>query len=68
MSRVRKCASSSAVRTFIEQRVLQLAQTENCNEQTQEAVLDYLALNANDTFLWLALVCQNLQATVKRNV
>jgi hypothetical protein len=25
-------------------------------------------LNANDTFLWVALVCQNLQATARRNV
>ena len=31
-------------------------------------MLEHLASNANDTFLWVALVCQNLEMTAKRNV
>jgi archaellum biogenesis ATPase FlaH len=59
---------STAVRTFIEQKVSQLAQQKKYDERTRDAVLENLALNANDTFLWVALVCQNLEMTAKRNV
>jgi hypothetical protein len=31
-------------------------------------MLDYLTLNANDTFLWVALVCQELERTANRHV
>jgi hypothetical protein len=48
--------------------VSQLAQQKNYDEQTQAAVLKHLKSNASDTFLWVALVCQDLQATAKRNV
>ena len=59
---------STAVRTFIEQKVSQLAQQKRYNERTRDSVLEHLASNANDTFLWVALVCQNLEMTAKRNV
>jgi hypothetical protein len=59
---------SAAVSIFIEQKVLQLSQQKKYNEQTQGIVLKHLTLNANNTFLWVALVCQDLQATAKRNV
>jgi hypothetical protein len=59
---------STAVRAFINQRVSELAQQNRYNEQTQRAVLKHLTSNANDTFLWVALVCQHLQATANRNV
>ena len=59
---------STAVRTFIEQKVSQLAQQKKYDERTRDAVLEHLASNANDTFLWVALVCQNLEMTAKRNV
>ncbi|KAH7398612.1 hypothetical protein BKA66DRAFT_407517 [Pyrenochaeta sp. MPI-SDFR-AT-0127] len=59
---------SMAVNIFIEQKVSQLAQQKKYDERTRNAVLEHLALNANNTFLWVALVCQNLEATLKRNV
>jgi hypothetical protein len=59
---------SMAVRVFIDQRVSELAQQKKYDEPTKRAVLEHLALNANNTFLWVALVCQDLQATAKRNV
>lgn len=59
---------STAVSIFIEQKVSQLAQEKRYDKKTRDAVLEHLASNANDTFLWVALVCQNLEATSKRNV
>jgi hypothetical protein len=59
---------SAAVSVFIEQKVSQLAQQKKYDEQTRDAVLKRLTLNANDTFLWVALVCQDLRATARRNV
>jgi WD40 repeat protein len=59
---------STAVQVFIDQRVSELAQQNRYDEPTKRAVLKHLASNANDTFLWVALVCQHLQATAKRNV
>jgi hypothetical protein len=59
---------SAAVSIFIEQRVSHLAQQQKYDKQTKDAVLEHLKSNANDTFLWVALVCQNLQATARRNV
>jgi hypothetical protein len=61
-------AVSTAVQAFIDQRVSKLAQQNRYDERTKRAVLEHLALNANDTFLWIALVCQDLQATARRNV
>ncbi|KAH7558833.1 hypothetical protein BM1_04970 [Bipolaris maydis] len=48
--------------------VFELAKRNNYDERTQHAVLDHLTLNANDTFLWVALACQHLQVTARRNV
>ena len=59
---------SAAVSIFIEQKVSQLAQQKKYDEQTRDAVFERLILNANNTFLWVALVCQDLQATARRNV
>jgi len=52
---------STAVSIFIHHKVLQLAQRKKYDDKTRDAVLDHLSLNANDTFLWVALVCQNLE-------
>jgi hypothetical protein len=46
---------------YIQHKVLQLAQQKKYDYKTRDAVLQYLGLNANDTFLWVALVCQNLE-------
>jgi archaellum biogenesis ATPase FlaH len=49
---------STAVSKFIQYKVSQLAERKGYNDVTRDAVLRYLSLNANDTFLWVALVCQ----------
>ena len=59
---------SMAVQVFIDQRVSELAQQNKYDEPTKRAILEHLASNANDTFLWVSLVCQHLRATAKRNV
>jgi hypothetical protein len=38
------------------------------DKRIQDAVFEHLTTNANDTFLWVALVCQDLKKTAKRNV
>jgi hypothetical protein len=48
--------------------VSQLAQQHKYDERTRDTVQEHLASNANDTFLWVALVCQNLKKTAKWNV
>jgi hypothetical protein len=52
---------SMAVRIYIQHKVLQLAQQKKYDDKTHVAVLKHLASNADDTFLWVALVCQNLE-------
>ncbi|KAK7190547.1 Vegetative incompatibility protein HET-E-1-like protein 15 [Paraphaeosphaeria sporulosa] len=59
---------AAAVRVFIQQKVDQLAKEKRYKPETKDAVLQHLMSNANDTFLWVALVCQNLQWTPKWNV
>jgi hypothetical protein len=57
---------ATAVNYFIRHRVHQLARQKSYTEETQDAVLRYLSLNANDTFLWVALVCQKLEQVSRR--
>jgi hypothetical protein len=59
---------SSAVDLFIQHKVLQLAESNTYDDKTRDAVLDHLSSNANDTFLWVALVCQSLDGVPRRNV
>jgi hypothetical protein len=59
---------SAAVSVFIQQKVSQLAMQNQYTDKLRDAVLEHLALNANDTFLWVALVCQELETTANRNV
>jgi hypothetical protein len=59
---------SAAVGVFIQYKVSQLAQHKKYDRRTQDAVFEYLTSNADDTFLWVALVCQDLEATARRNV
>jgi hypothetical protein len=59
---------SAAVSVFIEHKVSQLAQQKKYDMQTKDAVFEHLTSNANDTFLWVALVCQDLEKTARRNV
>ncbi|KAJ4293140.1 hypothetical protein N0V90_008422 [Kalmusia sp. IMI 367209] len=59
---------ATAVNIFIQQKVDQLAQEKQYKAEIRHAVLRHLTSNANDTFLWVALVCQALKATPKWNV
>lgn len=59
---------AAAVKIFIQQKVGKLAQKKRYKPEMKDVVLQYLTSNANDTFLWVALVCQNLQGTPKWNV
>jgi hypothetical protein len=52
---------SAAVNIYIRYKVPQLAQRRKYDDKTRDAVLDHLFSNANNTFLWVALVCQNLE-------
>jgi len=52
---------STAVGIYIQHKVLGLAQRKRYDNKTESAVRDYLSSNANGTFLWVALVCQNLE-------
>jgi hypothetical protein len=52
---------STAVGTYIQHKILQLAELKKYDDETRLAVLQHLISNANDTFLWVALVCQNLE-------
>ncbi|KAG8664730.1 uncharacterized protein FPOAC1_013510 [Fusarium poae] len=51
---------SKAVGTYIKYKVGQLARRKNYDTQTRDAISNHLTSNANDTFLWVALVCQEL--------
>jgi hypothetical protein len=51
---------SAAVEHFIHQRVDELTRLKGYGDQLRETVLQYLLDNAQSTFLWVALVCQQL--------
>ncbi|KAH8653204.1 WD40-repeat-containing domain protein [Tricladium varicosporioides] len=51
---------SEAVKTYIQFKVDILAERNDYNNDTRDAVQRYLSSNANGTFLWVALVCKEL--------
>jgi hypothetical protein len=59
---------SAAVSVFIEEKVSELVNRKDYNTHTHNAVLTHLTSNANNTFLWVALVCQHLLATSSWNI
>jgi hypothetical protein len=59
---------AAAVNIFIQRKVNQLAQEKQYKAEVRHAVLNHLTTNANDTFLWVALVCQELKRTANRHV
>jgi hypothetical protein len=66
-SKVRLCLElnaefvSAAVSIYIRHKVHQLAQKKNFGDDTRQAILNHLTFNAENTFLWVALVCQSLE-------
>lgn len=59
---------SAAVNHYINYQVGQLAQINRYQPTTKESVRVDLSSNSNDTFLWVALVCQNLKKTHRHHV
>lgn len=51
---------SESVCRYIQHEVDRLTKLKKYNDELREVVQNYLALHANDTFLWVALVCQAL--------
>ncbi|KAK2050657.1 hypothetical protein LZ31DRAFT_580856 [Colletotrichum somersetense] len=51
---------SAAVDDYIQYKVDQLMRSKKYDSETRDAVQQHLTSNANDTFLWVALVCQEL--------
>jgi hypothetical protein len=51
---------SAAVTTYIKWKVERLAKQKKYDNDLRDAVQRHLLLNATDTFLWVALVCQEL--------
>ncbi|KAH6883570.1 NACHT domain-containing protein, partial [Thelonectria olida] len=52
---------SGAVHSYIQHVVNQLAHDKAYDDETRNAVEQHLTSNANNTFLWVALVCQELR-------
>ncbi|KAH8800784.1 hypothetical protein F5884DRAFT_741347 [Xylogone sp. PMI_703] len=59
---------SAAVNVYIQYKVDHLAQQNNYRPETQRIVFNHLSSHADDTFLWVALVCQDLENVKERNV
>ncbi|WPJ66240.1 hypothetical protein SMAC4_12890 [Sordaria macrospora] len=56
---------AAAVNAFILHKVDDLAELKKYDPRTKKNVQDYLCSNAQDTFLWVALVCQALEKVQK---
>lgn len=54
---------SAAVNTYIDHEATKLANDNAFDEGSRKAVVQHLVSNANDTFLWVALACQNLRGS-----
>ncbi|KAI1207035.1 uncharacterized protein F4807DRAFT_469797 [Annulohypoxylon truncatum] len=59
---------STAVNAYIPFKVDKLKKRQRYNDATRNAVLQHLLSNADDTFLWVALVCKNLENVPQWNV
>ena len=57
---------SNAVNAYINHKVSQLAKLKNYNSKLQDEVTSYVHTNAYGTFLWVALVCKQLEHTSRR--
>jgi hypothetical protein len=51
---------SNAVATFIQTKVYDLTEKNKYKSETRDVIQQHLSLNAHGTFLWVALVCQEL--------
>jgi hypothetical protein len=58
---------SEAVNKFIQYKVNLLAEVKKYKDETREKICHHLLSNSQGTFLWVALVCQNLDRTPTRH-
>jgi hypothetical protein len=58
---------SEAVNKLIWHKVKHLATAKQYKDETRDTICRYLSSNAQDTFLWVALVCQELDKTPRRH-
>ncbi|KAJ5553181.1 hypothetical protein N7494_002559 [Penicillium frequentans] len=54
---------SKAVSKFVQHKVCVLSKAKKYNLSTRDAISNYLISNAHGTFLWVALICQDLTRT-----
>jgi hypothetical protein len=59
---------SAAVESYIKVKVSELTRMKRYPEHIAEEVRRYLSSNADDTFLWVALVCQKLHNVQPRHI
>ncbi|KAL5318786.1 hypothetical protein ACEPPN_013853 [Leptodophora sp. 'Broadleaf-Isolate-01'] len=62
-----KDSIAAAVSTYIEHQVGELARRKRYNPKLENSVREYLSLNADATFLWVAVVLQALEKIDRRN-
>jgi hypothetical protein len=65
---INQASVSDAVRKFIRHKVHQLAEIRKYNDEIRDTVYYHLLSNSQGTFLWVALVCQDLHKTSRRHV
>ncbi|KXJ90423.1 vegetative incompatibility protein HET-E-1 [Microdochium bolleyi] len=65
---VNAAAVEAAVDSYITHKVKQLAERKRYRESLTRDIRDYLLANAAGTFLWVALICQELESTRAGNV
>ncbi|KAK3615163.1 hypothetical protein LTR56_026762 [Elasticomyces elasticus] len=63
-----KSEATTALAVFTQEKVNQLGQKGQYDAEMEHAVLQHLMSNANGTFLWVTLACQDLASTPKSNV
>ncbi|KAJ6039588.1 hypothetical protein N7444_008493 [Penicillium canescens] len=58
---------SEAVSKFIQYKVHYLAKVKKYSDETRDTICRHLSSNSQGTFLWVALVCQDLDRTSRRH-
>ncbi|KAJ5531424.1 NACHT nucleoside triphosphatase [Penicillium freii] len=58
---------SEAVNKFIQHKVQHLATVKKYKDESRDAICRHLSSNSQGTFLWVALVCQDLNRTSRRH-
>lgn len=58
---------SDAVDLFIQHKVHNLTKVKRYSDETRDAIFRHLSSNSQGTFLWVALVCQELDRTSRRH-